>query len=246
MNAQQMAQKIRAFEQRCQQHMQEFRCPVHLCLGQEAAPAALHEVIQPDDWLFSTHRNHGHYLAKGGSEEKLWDEIMLRETGINGGWAGSQCFSDPSINFHASAIVGGLIGAAVGVALSMKLRGQKNVVVCCIGDGATEQGVFWESLNASALWELPILFVCENNNYSVHANIQERQPWFCAIDDRARAFSIRARSWHPGLCADLLSQIIGNYYADAKDGTPCLVEVHCVRECNHVGNMPDFRVGDKP
>jgi len=167
--------RLRAFELKCQAHMSEFKCPVHLCLGQEDVPAALHDLLKPEDWLFSTHRNHGHYLAKGGSEQKLLDEIMGLESGVNGGWAGSQCYSDPSINFHATAMVGGLVGVAVGAALALKKQKRAGVVVCCIGDGATEQGVFWESLNAAELWKLPILFVCENNGYSVHAEIDERQ-----------------------------------------------------------------------
>ena len=109
--------------------MDELPCPVHLCLGQEAVPDALHECLKPADWLFSTHRNHGHYLAKGGSEQKLIDEIMGLPSGINGGFMGSQCFSDPAINFYSTAMVGGLIGVATGTALSLKLAGSDAVVV---------------------------------------------------------------------------------------------------------------------
>jgi len=88
--------QLRAFELRCQKHMAEFKCPVHLCLGQEHVPDILFQMLRKEDWLFSTHRNHGHYLAKGGSEEKLWDELMGLESGVNKGWAGSQCFRDRS------------------------------------------------------------------------------------------------------------------------------------------------------
>jgi len=233
-------ERLRAFELRCQAHMSEFRCPVHLCLGQEAVPAALNEVLRPEDWLFSTHRNHGHYLAKGGSEQKLWDELMGLETGVNGGWAGSQCYSDPSINFHATAMVGGLIGVAVGTALALKRQKRAGVAFCCIGDGATEQGVFWESLNAAALWRLPIVFVCENNGYSVHAPIHERQssPF---IVERVESFGVRAARFDSG--DDHLVNVMQDELLRASSGAPSFIEVACERECNHVGNMPDFRHG---
>jgi TPP-dependent pyruvate/acetoin dehydrogenase alpha subunit len=242
MKQEQMAAKIRAFELKCQQHMAEFRCPVHLCLGQENIAAALHCVMRKDDWLFSTHRNHGHYLAKGGDEDKLWNELMGREDGVNAGWAGSQCYSDPAINFHSSAIVGGLIGAAVGTALSMKLRKQRNVVMCCIGDGATEQGVFWESLNFASLWELPVIFVCENNGYSVHADVRSRQGEHTSIVKRAMSFGVAGLLRDSSTIEPEGLKIMRN---SAMSGNPVFVEVFCDRECNHVGNMPDFRVGDK-
>jgi pyruvate dehydrogenase E1 component alpha subunit len=167
------SKRLRAFEHRILQNLDKIRCPVHLSLGSEDISEALHACVRKDDWVFSTHRNHSHYLAKGGSEDRLWDEICGLESGINGGLAGSQCFSDPSINFHASSIVGGSIGIAVGTALA--LRGSGNIVFCCFGDAATEQGVFWESLNFSVLKKLPITFICENNGLSINVPIQERQ-----------------------------------------------------------------------
>jgi len=232
--------RLRAFEERCQAHMSEFKCPVHLCLGQEAVPTVLHELLKPEDWLFSTHRNHGHYLAKGGSEEKLWDEICGLDSGVNRGWAGSQCFSDPAINFHATAMIGGLVGVAVGTALALKKQQRPGVVVCCIGDGATEQGVFWEALNAVELWHLPVMFVCENNGYSVHAPINERQAR--KIWKRVEQFGLIT---YPSITEMHCKKFITAAYGWAKSNQPSFIEVICDRECNHVGNMPDFRVGDK-
>lgn len=231
--------RIVAFEQKCQTHMAEFKCPVHLCIGQEDVPVALHGVMQPEDWLFSAHRNHGHYLAKGGSEQRLWDEIMGLDSGVNAGWAGSQCYSDPSINFHATAMVGGLIGVAVGTALALKKQRRAGVVVCCIGDGATEEGVFWESLNAAVLWCLPILFICENNRYSVHAPIEDRQSG--NLWQKVKAFGAYAGTTDAEFCKYFITAAYGN----ARSGCPSFLEVFCDRRCNHVGNMPDFRVGDK-
>jgi pyruvate dehydrogenase E1 component alpha subunit len=168
--------RIRNFELRLQQNMKHIFCPVHLSIGQEKVAGDMHEVMKAKDWLFSTHRNHHHYIAKGGDERKLWDEIMGLESGLNGGFAGSQAIVDTSINFHASAIVGGLTGVATGTAYALKLNKELEAIsICCIGDAGTEQGVFWESLNFAALHQLPIAFICENNGMSVDALIEERQ-----------------------------------------------------------------------
>ena len=167
-------ERLRDFEHRILDNLDKIACPCHLSLGQEAVSEAIHENIQRDDWLFSTHRNHGHYLAKGGSEDKLWDEILGLDSGLNGGHAGSQSICDPSINFYASSIVGGSVGIAVGAALASK--GTGHLVVCCLGDAATEQGVFWESVSFAVVKQLPILFLCENNGLSIDVPIQERQP----------------------------------------------------------------------
>lgn len=209
--------------------MAELKCSVHLCLGQEAVPEALHAVLRPQDWLFSTHRSHGHYLAKGGSEERLWDEILGLESGVNGGYSGSQSFCDPAVNFHSTAVVGGLIGATTGAALALKLRGEDAVVVCCLGDAATEQGVFWESLNFAVLHRLPLLYVCENNGLSVHAPLRLRQA--VPLGGRVEAFG-----------AEYYSGAAGIHHAlKRRDLFPAFVEVICEREGSHVSAMEDLR-----
>jgi pyruvate dehydrogenase E1 component alpha subunit len=162
---------------------------------------------------------------------------MGLDSGVNGGWAGSQCYSDPSINFHATAMVGGLIGVAVGTALALKRQKRAGVVVCCVGDGATEQGVFWEALNAVMLWHLPIMFVVENNGYSVHAPLEDRQAR--KIWKRVEAFGLITYTAKAEYCHKFITAA----YGWAKSFEPSCVEVECERECNHVGNMPDFRVG---
>jgi|SRR5690349_9706235 len=182
-------ERVRSFEKKLLEDMENIYVPVHLCLGQEEVSADLHQYLRPQDWLFSTHRNHGHYLAKGGSEQKLWDEIHGLPTGLNGGFSGSQGISDKSINFHASAIVGGLVGVAVGTAYALK--GSNCIAVCVVGDGGTEAGVFWESLNFAALHKLPICFIVENNGMSVDAHIEERQA--SPLGPRVTAFGINVR-----------------------------------------------------
>lgn len=185
-------ERVRAFEHRLLANMKDVFVPVHLSLGQEGVSADLYEYLRPEDWLFSTHRNHADYFAKGGSETLLWDEIMGLESGLNGGFAGSQGISDASINFHASAIVGGLVGVATGTAYALKLDGSKAIAVCVVGDGGTEAGVFWESLNFAALHKLPIAYICVNNGMSVDSPIEERQA--TPLIPRAAAFGLRISS----------------------------------------------------
>lgn len=213
-------ERVRAFEKRLQDNMKDIFVPVHLCFGQEHVAAEIHEVIQPQDWLFATHRNHHHYLAKGGDEQKLWDEIIGLETGLNGGFAGSQGISDASINFHASAIVGGLVGAAVGTAYALKMNKADAIAVCCVGDGATEAGVFWESLNFAALYSLPVAFICENNGMSVDAKIEERQA--TALSPRVQAFGIRV--------VPSVTHAIGL----ARLGFPTFYEAKVKLTCDHI------------
>ena len=185
-----LADRIVAFERRLLAHMHEITVPVHLSLGQEHVAVEIAEHFMLRDWWFSTHRNHHHYIAAGGNEQALWDEIFGLETGINHGFSGSQAISDPSINFHSSAIVGGLVGVAVGTACALKMDRSGAIVVCCVGDAGTEAGVFWESLNFAALHELPIAFICENNGMSVDSMIGERQ--YMPLNIRVEAFGVAA------------------------------------------------------
>ncbi len=212
-------ERLQAFERRLQSNMAQVHCPAHLCIGQEQIPQALHDNLTPADWVFSTHRAHGHYLAKGGSEQKLWDEIMGLKTGINGGFSGSQSFSDPSVNFHCSAIVGGLIGVATGAAYALKSK-PPAIVVCCMGDAGTEAGVFWESLNWAALNSLPICYIVENNGMSVDARIEERQAM--AIAPRVAAFGVDI--FYTAKAA----------IQSARDGFPSFHEAHVKLECDHL------------
>lgn len=156
---------------------QEIRCPVHLCIGQEAIAAGVCENLLPQDVVMSNHRSHGHYLAKGGNLSKMIAEVYGKVTGCSGGRGGSQHLIDLSVNFLGSTpVVGGIIPVATGVAWSSRLQNLQRTVVVFLGDAAVEQGVFHESLNFAALHRLPILYVCENNLYSILTHISERQP----------------------------------------------------------------------
>ena len=156
---------------------QNMRCPVHLSIGQEAAAVGVCHTLLKKDRIFSSHRAHGHYLAKKGDLKKMLAEIYGKYSGCCGGRGGSMHLFDESQNITASVpIVASSIALAVGSALSSKIDTSKEVTISFLGDGAVEEGIFHESLNFASLNKLPIIFVCENNLYSVQTPINERQP----------------------------------------------------------------------
>ena len=155
----------------------KMRCPVHLSIGQEACAVGVCENLKKKDTLYSTHRSHAHYLAKGGSLKRMIAEIYGKKTGCCGGRGGSMHLFDDSVGMKSSIpIVASSIPIAAGNALSIKLKKSKNISVVIFGDGAVEEGIFYETLNFSVIKKLPILFVCENNLYSIMTHIKERQP----------------------------------------------------------------------
>ena len=154
---------------------QQMRCPVHLSIGQEAIPVGVSSVLTKKDYIVSTHRCHAHYLAKGGSLDALLGELYGKETGTCKGVGGSMHMYDDKVNHLGSVpIVGGSIPVGVGIGYAIKLNKSKNVSVIYFGDAATEEGVFFESLHFAALKKLPIIFVCEDNEYSVYTSKYER------------------------------------------------------------------------
>jgi pyruvate dehydrogenase E1 component alpha subunit len=156
---------------------QEMRCPVHLSIGQEAAAAGVCHYLENEDTVFSTHRCHAHYLAKGGNVSKMIHEIHGKIGGCMDGRGGSMHLMDLDVGMAASVpIVASSIPLAVGAALSYKIDKKPNVSVCFFGDACVEEGVFHESVNFAALMDLPVIFVCENNLYSVYTHINQRQP----------------------------------------------------------------------
>ncbi|MBU1918453.1 MAG: thiamine pyrophosphate-dependent dehydrogenase E1 component subunit alpha [bacterium] len=152
----------------------EILCPVHLYTGQEAVAAGICCHLNPDDYIFSNHRSHGHYLAKGGDLKKLIAEVYCKEKGCSRGRGGSMHVYDLEAGMMGSApIVAGTISLALGAALASRIRKDNRVSITFLGDGATGEGVLYESLNYAALKKLPIIFVCENNYYSTHLPISE-------------------------------------------------------------------------
>jgi len=156
---------------------QEMRCPMHLCIGQEAIAVGVCAALRKDDVVYSNHRAHGHYLAKGGSLNAMISELYGRSTGCCGGRGGSMHMIDRSVGFMgATPIVGGTIPLAVGAAWAARIQGQDIVSAVFFGDGCFEEGVVHESLNFAVLHSLPVLFVCENNGFSVYTKLNDRQP----------------------------------------------------------------------
>jgi pyruvate dehydrogenase E1 component alpha subunit len=156
---------------------QEMRCPVHLSTGQEAAAVGVCFALQHTDRVFSTHRCHAHYLAMDGDLPAMLAEIYGKAAGCLGGRGGSMHLSDPAKGLIASVpIVASSIPLAVGTALSDQIDGNSKVSVTIFGDACVEEGVFHESANFASLRKLPVVFVCENNLYSVYTALQDRQP----------------------------------------------------------------------
>jgi TPP-dependent pyruvate/acetoin dehydrogenase alpha subunit len=171
---------------------QEMRCPVHLSIGQEAVAVGVGMALQPSDWAFSAHRSHAHYLAKGGDLKGMLSEIYGRSDGCVGGRGGSMHLSDLDCGFMAATpIVGSTIPIAVGAALTAQLRGEDRVVVAFFGEAAIETGVLHESINFACVRKLPVLFVCENNLYSVYSPMSVRQPLNRTPSDAAGGHGIR-------------------------------------------------------
>lgn len=172
----------------------EIHTPCHLYSGQEAVAVGLCAALESEDYVFGNHRSHGHYLAKGGSLDKMAAEIYCREAGCSRGRGGSMHLIDPECGMMGSApIVAGTISLAVGAALASSIRKDGRVTVSFFGDGATGEGILYESLNFAALKKLPIIFACENNLYATHMPIRE-----CrvnkAIHGVAEPFGIETRT----------------------------------------------------
>jgi TPP-dependent pyruvate/acetoin dehydrogenase alpha subunit len=225
----------------------EMRCPVHFCIGQEAVPAAICLQLARTDRVFSGHRSHGHYLAKGGDLGKMLAELYGRATGCAGGRGGSQHLIDLEAGFVASApILAGTIPIAVGAALSSTWGATGAISAVFFGDGATEEGAFHESLNFAAARRLPVLFVCENNAYSVHSKMEGRQPAGRRIADMAKAYAMSA-SWADGNDAAAVwrAGVAAIRHVRAGDG-PFLLEFETYRWLEHCGPNPDDSLGYRP
>jgi len=205
----------------------------HFCIGQEASAVGTIAALEPDDLVSSNHRGHGHFLAKGADPRRLMAELFGRATGYSGGRGGSQHVADLSIGFLGShGITAGMIPVATGAALSQKQLGTGRVVVAFFGDGATGQGAFHEAVNMGAVWELPIVYVCENNLYamSMHVSRAFKVP---SVAERAGAYGI------PGMSVDGNDvEAVHETVAEAADrarggGGPTLVEALTYRLCGH-------------
>ena len=187
--------KIRKFEEKVNELYMKAFMPglAHLYVGQEAVAVGVCEALRLDDYITSTHRGHGHCLAKGASIDRMFAELLGKEAGYCRGKGGSMHIADPaSGNLGANAIVGGSTGIATGAAFSSKMQGKDQVAVCFFGEGALGQGIVYEVMNMASLWKLPVIYVCENNMYSEYTKFSETLAG--DVTERARAFGILTRS----------------------------------------------------
>jgi acetoin:2,6-dichlorophenolindophenol oxidoreductase subunit alpha len=222
---------------------QEMHTPVHLCIGEEAIAAGICASLKKDDYVFGTHRGHGLYLAKGGDMKRLAAEFYGKKTGCAKGKGGSMHLVDPEMGVcGTTAIVGGNIPLATGVALSFSLQKTDQVAVCFFGDGAVDEGTFHESLNFASLKKLPVVFICENNFYATHSPRFNRQS-YAHIYKLAENYNI------PGVCVD--GNNVLKVYTEGKKAVECarekkgpsFIECKTYRWKAHVGPEPDTGTG---
>jgi TPP-dependent pyruvate/acetoin dehydrogenase alpha subunit len=186
---------IRLFEENVNELYTRAQMPglAHLYIGEEAVAVGVCEALRSDDYVTSTHRGHGHCLAKGASPERMFAELLGKEAGYCRGKGGSMHIADPATgNLGANAIVGGSVGIATGAAFSSKTLKTGQIAVCFFGEGALGQGVLYECMNLGQLWKLPVIYVCENNLYTEYTHFSETTAG--EIPARATALGIRAET----------------------------------------------------
>jgi pyruvate dehydrogenase E1 component alpha subunit len=223
---------------------QEMRCPVHLSIGQEATAVGVCAHLKKKDVVLSAHRAHAHYLAKGGDLKAMIAELYGKETGCAMGKGGSMHLIDLKAGFFAAVpIVGSTIPIATGVAWAFKMKKKDNIVVVFLGDGATEEGVFSEALDFASLKDVPIIFVCENNFYSVYSNLEVRQAKGREITKIAESHGVKS---YKGNGNDILevyniTETAINYVKNDKK--PALIEFETFRWLEHCGPNWDDNLG---
>lgn len=222
----------------------QMRCPVHLSIGQEGVPAAFSMASRRSDFAVSTHRGHAHYLAKGGNLKAMISEIYGKSTGCSKGKGGSMHLIDLAVRFMGStAIVGNSIPIGVGLGLSAQLKDTEDVSCVFLGDGAIEEGVFFESLNFAAVRKLPVLFICENNFYSVYSPLSVRQPPNRNIAKMIESFGVKSISAE-GNDAYVVYEYLRNAFAEIRSGSgPIFMEFSTYRWREHCGPAFDDELG---
>lgn len=217
--------------------------PVHLSIGQEAIPAGISISLNKEDFIFGAHRSHSHILSLGSSVEKLFAEILGKKTGLSKGIGGSMHLIDKSVGFMGSVpIVAGTISLAVGAGFAISQKATKNVSVVFLGDGASEEGCFHESLNLASINKLPVLFVVENNLFSSHMNIELRQP-NPFISRFAKANNIKYKLIDGNNAAEVMETSRQLISSCRNNNGPVLIEAITYRWLGHVDWRDDIDVG---
>ena len=231
--------RIRTFEDHANQLYLDAKMPglTHMYSGEEAVAVGICEALTDADRITSTHRGHGHCVAKGANFREMFCELLGKEEGYCRGKGGSMHIADQANgNLGANAIVGGSMGIATGSALRAKMQGSDDVTVCFFGDGATAQGLLYEVMNMAALWKLPVIYACENNGYSEYTRTDEIAAG--SILDRARAFGIEAHQVD-GQDVLAVNALTEKLVARARKGEgPFFIELMTYRyHGHHVGDI---------
>ena len=224
---------------------QEMRCPVHFSIGQEAVAVGVCQTLRQEDSVLSGHRSHAHYLARGGDLKRMICELYGKATGCSGGKGGSMHLIDRSVNFLGStSIVAGTIPVAVGVAFANKLKKSSGTVVMFFGEAATEEGLFYESANFASLHKLPILFVCENNLYSVYSPLEVRQSSLRKNHLLAESLGIKARGGLDGNDVPAVYEAVQSAMDSIRSEVgPVFLEFNTYRWLEHCGPGYDNDIG---
>jgi acetoin:2,6-dichlorophenolindophenol oxidoreductase subunit alpha len=231
--------RIRHFEEQVNELYRGAKMPglAHLYIGEEAVAVGVCAALSDEDYITSTHRGHGHCLAKGAAFDRMFAELLGKEAGYCHGKGGSMHIADTERgNLGANAIVAGSAGIATGAALSAKKRGSGQVAVCFFGDGALGQGVLYEVMNMAALWKLPVVYVCEDNQYNEYTHFSETTAG--DIGARARAFAIPVEEVD-GQDAQAVYALAAKAVARARAGEgPTFLLCHTYRfHGHHVGDI---------
>jgi pyruvate dehydrogenase E1 component alpha subunit len=237
--------KIRRTEERIAKGVREkqITTPCHFYIGQEAVAVGVCYALKQSDYVFSTHRSHGHYLAKGGDIYGLFGEVYCRENGCSGGRGGSMHLCDPSVGLlGSSSIVGGCLGIGIGPALKSKVLGTTDVSVIFHGDCVPEEGMWHESLNFSAINKLPVVYICENNLYAASAPLEERRVYDnIAEEARENGLEIKIIDGNDVFAVyDAATKAVERARAGAG---PQFIECRTYRWLGHVGPRDDIDVG---
>ena len=234
--------RVRRFEEKCVELYSagKIRGFMHLYIGEEAVAVGTMEALEPEDAIVATYREHGHALVRGVSAASIMAEMYGKVEGCSRGRGGSMHLFDAATNFYGgNAIVGGGLPLALGLALADKLRGNRRVTACFFGDGAVAEGEFHESMNLAALWQLPVLFCCENNRYAMGTALERYES---ETDLALKAASYEMTAWSvDGMDVVAVEQAARRAAAEVRDGDrPCFLELRTYRFRAHSMYDPDL------
>lgn len=221
----------------------KIQSPVHLSIGQEPVAVGVCAALAPQDKFFLNYRSHAFYIAKGGNLSAMVAELYGKATGCCGGKGGSMHLADPEAGLMgASAVVAAAVPQAIGMAMALRHQNKGTISVVAFGDGATEEGVYHESLNFAALHKIPVLFICENNGLAVHSHLKDRHAY--ELSDQAKLYGMNPVIIENGMDMDLIAKTTKALADQVRSGEgPVWLEIRTCRYREHVGPGEDWHAG---